>query len=703
MADIFLSYSRDDIDRVRPLVTALERDGFSVWWDSDISPGQKFEETIDREIQSASCVLVVWSLTSVASQWVKNEALEGMDREVLVPIIIDSVRLPVAFKQHQVCDFTGWPASIDNDQYRQLVDAIFGLVHSEVRGSAPIKGIDDMAPRGRRRYRRNRDRVVSLLIGAVLLLLTALIFNFQQSNDTALETRLTINRFESGDGEQASFYADSITRELRVNFAGVEDLELVQVGSLWDLDLVDVPDVVIKTQADYILGGAVDAVGDEIKLKAFLKDVHSGRIIWEAAITDNTSNLIDVQQIILRGVLGKLKMVSSALALTTSIVPMTRNKSAYRDYLIGKDLLRSGDDQNLRDAIGRFETAYEKDHGFILAIASGCRAYIELFRATKAAEDFASGKELCEQVLASDQSSAETRLALAELYLTSGKIESAKLEYLEVLELSPGDPDASIGLASVLVQEGELQAGEELYLRSAREHPTYWKAHSSLGTYYFRQGMYHRAMENYTRVTELMASNAIAFSNLGAARLYAGNFEDASVAWRRANQLDSNSASLSNLGTALYHSGNFEEALEQYKAAIVIDPSDHRLWGNLGDNLRLISGRETEAIVAYNKAVMLAEAVIEVNHDDAYTLSRLAVYYAAISRVTTANEMIKRAEFLAELDLNVMYDLAVASILLGNRKEAQEYITRALSYGYPEVLIQSDPQLIGTKVLNNEK
>ena len=133
MADIFLSYSREDIDRVRPLVLALEKDGFSVWWDGTISPGEKFEETIDREIQVASSVLVVWSAVSVDSQWVKNEALEGMDRDVLVPVMVDSVRLPVAFKQHQAADFTRWPDSIEQDQYQGLVDKLHQLVRGEGR------------------------------------------------------------------------------------------------------------------------------------------------------------------------------------------------------------------------------------------------------------------------------------------------------------------------------------------------------------------------------------------------------------------------------------------------------------------------------------------------------------------------------------------------------------------------------------------
>ena len=40
MADIFVSYARADKARVAPLVAALERQGWSVWWDPAIVPGQ---------------------------------------------------------------------------------------------------------------------------------------------------------------------------------------------------------------------------------------------------------------------------------------------------------------------------------------------------------------------------------------------------------------------------------------------------------------------------------------------------------------------------------------------------------------------------------------------------------------------------------------------------------------------------------------
>jgi adenylate cyclase len=43
LADIFVFYSRQDKARVAPLVAALEAEGWSVWWDPAIAPGEEFD------------------------------------------------------------------------------------------------------------------------------------------------------------------------------------------------------------------------------------------------------------------------------------------------------------------------------------------------------------------------------------------------------------------------------------------------------------------------------------------------------------------------------------------------------------------------------------------------------------------------------------------------------------------------------------
>ena len=61
VADIFLSYSRTDKARVAPLVAALEAQGWSVWWDPGITPGDEFDALIGAELEGARAVVVVWT------------------------------------------------------------------------------------------------------------------------------------------------------------------------------------------------------------------------------------------------------------------------------------------------------------------------------------------------------------------------------------------------------------------------------------------------------------------------------------------------------------------------------------------------------------------------------------------------------------------------------------------------------------------
>jgi hypothetical protein len=51
MSDIFISYSSEDRDRVLPLVNALEKTGWSVFWDRDIPTGRTWLQVIGAEIQ----------------------------------------------------------------------------------------------------------------------------------------------------------------------------------------------------------------------------------------------------------------------------------------------------------------------------------------------------------------------------------------------------------------------------------------------------------------------------------------------------------------------------------------------------------------------------------------------------------------------------------------------------------------------------
>ena len=128
MADIFLSYASPDRDRARLLAGALEHLGWSVWWDRVIPPGRVFDEVIEESLTAARCVIVLWSTSSVASDWVKTEASEAATRRVLVPALIDRVKIPLEFRRFQAADLTAWTGAPDDAEFRKLAGSVAPLL-----------------------------------------------------------------------------------------------------------------------------------------------------------------------------------------------------------------------------------------------------------------------------------------------------------------------------------------------------------------------------------------------------------------------------------------------------------------------------------------------------------------------------------------------------------------------------------------------
>ncbi|NEX11333.1 MAG: hypothetical protein C1942_01300 [Prosthecochloris sp.] len=129
MSDIFISYAREDERRVKPIVQHLQQMGWRVFWDRNIPPGQSWDEYIEQHLEASRCVVVVWSKHSVGSRWVKAEAEEAKNRNILVPLLLDKVKLSLGFRYIQAADLTSWNHDdITHPQFRACIDAIACMV-----------------------------------------------------------------------------------------------------------------------------------------------------------------------------------------------------------------------------------------------------------------------------------------------------------------------------------------------------------------------------------------------------------------------------------------------------------------------------------------------------------------------------------------------------------------------------------------------
>jgi hypothetical protein len=165
MSDIFLSYASKDRERARTLAQRLEQEGWSVWWDRKILPGKTFAKELKGALDAANCVVVLWSSTSVESEWVQNEASEGNRRHILVPAIIEeNTAPPFEFQRIQAADIVGWENRHPGNELAHFIEAIKKTLNSDVSQQGAIDGpgrLDDgihgadeaiMDPPGRRSF-----------------------------------------------------------------------------------------------------------------------------------------------------------------------------------------------------------------------------------------------------------------------------------------------------------------------------------------------------------------------------------------------------------------------------------------------------------------------------------------------------------------------------------------------------------------------
>lgn len=140
MSEIFISYKREDEARVGRLVQALERAGLKLWWDRGLPGGDSWRANIQSALDNAKVVLVAWTVESVApsGDFVRDEAGQAKARGVLVPVLLERVRLPLGFGELQAIDLSHWRGNARDPYFLDLVAAIRAKL--EGRAAPPSRG-----------------------------------------------------------------------------------------------------------------------------------------------------------------------------------------------------------------------------------------------------------------------------------------------------------------------------------------------------------------------------------------------------------------------------------------------------------------------------------------------------------------------------------------------------------------------------------
>lgn len=121
MAEIFVSYTAKDRARVAPIVKRLRALRLDVFWDQDIPNGASWQDSIDQALNAARCVLVLWSQASVKSKDVREEAIDGENRGVLVGALIEECTPPRGHATQSFADLRRWRDDFKDPVWLKLV------------------------------------------------------------------------------------------------------------------------------------------------------------------------------------------------------------------------------------------------------------------------------------------------------------------------------------------------------------------------------------------------------------------------------------------------------------------------------------------------------------------------------------------------------------------------------------------------------
>lgn len=127
MADVVISYARENDATVRQLAEAVAREGYEVWRDESPMPSAAAADAIAEQIGRAKAVIVVWSEAASASEWVRAEANVARGMRKVVQASADDYPPPIPFDQAQVASISTWLGEPDHPGWQQIKAGLTGL------------------------------------------------------------------------------------------------------------------------------------------------------------------------------------------------------------------------------------------------------------------------------------------------------------------------------------------------------------------------------------------------------------------------------------------------------------------------------------------------------------------------------------------------------------------------------------------------
>lgn len=461
---LFVSYSRSDLDRARPVITLLEAAGFDAWWDGRLEGGENFLQTTENALETADCVVVLWSATSTQSHWVRDEAQRGRERGCLVPLTIDGTMAPLGFRQFQLLDVSSWNGSAESIEAARILVAVRAKTGSKIEGvsavPAPVLPASTAAQATGFALSRR-----TMIVGGVGVVGAAGVLGAWQSgllgSPASAAISMVVLPFGNETGDPAKkYFSDGLARELRTILARNPRLNVSAPTSSSAIEAEDDFAIGRKLGVGHILRGSVQRDTARVRVTAELVAIKGGLVRWAETYDRALKDVFAVQSEIAETVALSLvaevatDQEAAIAASAQKDIGGTQSVAAYEAFLRGASLysLSVGEDTD-RAALAQFEVAIDQDPSYAAAYAMRSTALAAIANASSDTQQ--NRRFYAEAIAAAERAIAiEPKLALGHLALgfalNNGQLRrsAAAEHYRAAQQLAPGDSDVLRGAAT---------------------------------------------------------------------------------------------------------------------------------------------------------------------------------------------------------------------------------------------------------------
>ena len=502
MARVFLSYAREDAPSAKILAEAIAAHGHEPWWDEHIRGGARFAAEIDRELQAADVVIVLWSDAAVKSPWVLDEAAEGRDSGRLLPVALDGCKPPLGFRQFQTVALAA-PATSSDWAVEKVVQAIAAR-DSEAPG-------DEARQPARRSQSGPRISVCVLPFANI-----------------------------GGDSEQ-DYFSEGVAQDVITDLSKVSSLEIVAVSAAGASpgQSVDVKKIASAHGATHVVEGSVRKSGSRVRITAQLIEAATARHLWAERYDRELDDIFAIQDEISKAIVEALELKLLPNETKAIAARSTSDAEAYDVYLKARQKWVSdgiGNAQTCEEIVRLCGRSTELDRGYARAWALMALAQAELRLWHGRDQDPSIAAD---RALSIDPEIPEARCVKASLMHERGDDEGAREEVAAALRLDPHSWEAHREAGRLALAGGRIEEAAESFGRASAAMKTDHDSAAILVSCYCGSdcsGPLRRSAESAVARAERVVisdpKNGLAFAS-GASGLAALGHADRSRKWLR--------------------------------------------------------------------------------------------------------------------------------------------------------------------------